>query len=163
MTPRSRQRKTRTSSASTARRSVTSRAVTETASVTCRRRKIEVSCVVDEKQAAAIMDDSDDEITGAVIEHGNQQPRVHLCRDCVFAKTECPSLGNHAVRWKGLVVLMIITIVQELASAFQENDVWWILGESRIAGTSCHTDAHQEVPSICRPKGIDWCQHEPKD
>ena len=50
---------------------------------------------VDRKQTAAI---TDDVFTSAVIEGISNM--ASSSRNCVFAVTEKPSLGNHAVRWK---------------------------------------------------------------
>ena len=83
---------------------------------------------VDRKQTAAI---SDDEITGVVRGHAN-----HGSHDNVFAVTEKPSLGNHAVRWKR-VVLLIISLVTQPVSVLQESDVSRILVHSGPAVAAC--------------------------
>ena len=47
--------------------------------------------------------------------------------DFVFAGTDKPSLGNHAVRWWRLVVVLIVLLVQEPVSTLEEDDVSWVL------------------------------------
>ena len=89
------------------------------------------SCV-DRKQTATI---TDDVITGAVIE--GIPHMASSSHDNVFAVTEGPHLGNHVIRCKRLVGLMIITFVQAPVSALPENDASWILldfGSARKSG-----------------------------
>ena len=100
---------------------------------------------VDTKQTAAI---SDDEITSVVRGHAH-----HGSHDNVFAVTEKPSLGNHAVRWKR-VVLLIISLVQQPVSVLQESDVSRILVHSGSAVAACPATHAHEVPLIRGPERV---------
>ena len=110
---------------------------------------------VDREQTAAI---TDDEITGAVIE-GN--PNVaSSSHDNKFAVTESQSLGSHGCGWKRLVVLMIITSVQEPVSALQDNDVSWV----QISSGCVPTDARSGGANHPWPrKSVDRCWHDLQD
>ena len=59
----------------------------------------------------------DDKTTGAVIE--GISTMASSSHDYVCAVTDRPRLGNHAVRWKRLIVSLITSIVQEPASALK--------------------------------------------
>ena len=99
ITPRNWQReRKKTSSASTTRRKITSRATAETLQRDTKKAKESGEPCVDRKHAAPI-----------------------TSHDHVFAVTESTSLGNHADRWNRLVVLIVITFVQEPVSALQEK------------------------------------------
>ena len=69
-----------------------------------------------------------------------------------------------ANRLMSLVVLMIITIVQETVSALQENDVSWILTDSGLAVYCMPIDARSRGANHPGPrKSADRCRHEPQD
>ena len=86
--------------------------------------------VVDRKPAAAITDDQDDDIAGAVIEgrqHGKQQSRQRVCRDgkpksgqpC-FVMEEDGSSRDHHLRARSM-------------SALQENEEGWIVAVLQLS------------------------------
>ena len=82
--------------------------------------------------------------------------------DFVFAGTDKPSLCNHAVRWKRLVVVLIVLFVQEPVSALEEDDVSWVLVGPRSAVTACPPTHAQDVPiNPCPRKSVDRCRYEP--
>ena len=62
----------------------------------------------------------------------------------MFAVTDEPSLGNHAVRLKRLVV----------QSTLQENDVSWNLVDSGSAVTACPPTIAKEVRIIRGPARV---------
>ena len=77
----------------------------------------------------------DDEISDAVVERIPNM--ASSSRNCVFDVTESLSLDNHANRCKRLLVVIVITYVQEPVSALQDNGESWILVDSRSAVTAC--------------------------
>ena len=72
-------------------------------------------------------------------------------RNCVFDVAESLSLDNHANRCKRLLVVIVITYVQERVSALEEGDSSWILVDSGSAVTACPPTHAQEVPIIRGP------------
>ena len=114
---------------------------------------------VDRKQTAAITDD--EMITGAVVEGmSNMTCSSH---DYLFAVMEKSRLGNHTVRCKRLVVLLIIFFVLEPMSALQENDVsldsrWLRISSDRIATDARSGGAHHPLAG----KSADRCRNEPQ-
>ena len=112
---------------------------------------------VDRKQADA---KTDDEIMCFVIECISSM--AISSHDFVFAGADKPSLGNHAVRWKIQVVVLIVLFVQEPVSALQEEDVSWVLVGLRSAVTACPPTHAQDVPiNPCPRKNVDRCRYEP--
>ena len=112
-----------------------------------KKEKVQGKSLLEKKQAAAITDDQDDENIGAVIKGiPNMASNSH---DYVIAVADSPRLDNHPNRWKMLVVLMVITFVQEPVSALQDNcDTSWILAFFGSAVTACPPTHAEEVPII---------------
>ena len=104
----------------------------------------------DRKQAAAITDDQGEQRTGAVIEGISNM--ANSSRDYVLAVTEGPRLDNNAIRWKKLIVLMLITFMHEPVSAQDNSDVSWILVGSCSAATACPPTHAQELQIIHGPE-----------